>query len=154
MAAKSPAKPAQKPAAAARRTPADTYTDPPLRERLKEEIRAGDKGGEPGQWSARKSQLLTAAYKKAGGGYKHRAATEAQQHLQAWTGQAWQTADGQPARRAGGTTRYLPQKAWDELSPAQQKATNAKKQAGSRAGHQTVDNTAAAKAARRHARDE
>ena len=37
------------------------YTDPALRERLKAEITAGDKGGRPGQWSARKAQLLASA---------------------------------------------------------------------------------------------
>ena len=42
---------------------AKTYTDPALRERLKEETKAGDKGGQPGQWSARKSQLLARRYK-------------------------------------------------------------------------------------------
>lgn len=34
--------------------PKDKYTDPKLRDKIKEEIQAGDKGGEPGQWSARK----------------------------------------------------------------------------------------------------
>ena len=29
------------------------------------------KGGRPGQWSARKAQMLASAYKKAGGGYKN-----------------------------------------------------------------------------------
>ena len=33
-------------------------------------IKAGSKGGGPGQWSARKAQMLASAYKKAGGGYK------------------------------------------------------------------------------------
>ncbi|WP_151086127.1 hypothetical protein [Hymenobacter baengnokdamensis] len=55
--------------AARRRTDENTYTDPSLRERLKTELRAAAKGGEPGTWSARKSQLLTLAYQKAGGGY-------------------------------------------------------------------------------------
>ena len=32
----------------------DKYTDPELRNEVKEEIQAGDKGGAPGQWSARK----------------------------------------------------------------------------------------------------
>lgn len=32
----------------------DKYTDPELREEVKEEITAGEKGGAPGQWSARK----------------------------------------------------------------------------------------------------
>ncbi len=110
---------------------------------------AGDKGGKPNQWSARKAQLLTHEYEKAGGGYLSNERTESQQHLSEWTGEDWQTADGKPADRAGGTTRYLPKEAWDQLSPAEKKATNAKKQAGSRAGKQTVSNTEKAKKARK-----
>jgi hypothetical protein len=49
---------------------AGNYTNPSLRKRLFEEIKAGSKGGKPGQWSARKAQLLAKAYKAAGGGYK------------------------------------------------------------------------------------
>ena len=44
------------------------YTKPALRERIKKRITAGSKGGKPGQWSARKAQMVAAAYKKAGGG--------------------------------------------------------------------------------------
>ena len=46
------------------------YTKPALRKRIFNRIMAGSKGGKPGQWSARKAQLLAVAYKKAGGGYK------------------------------------------------------------------------------------
>jgi hypothetical protein len=49
---------------------AGNYTKPSLRKRLFEQIKAGDKGGKPGQWSARKAQMLAQAYKKAGGGYR------------------------------------------------------------------------------------
>lgn len=49
---------------------AGVYTKPTLRKQLFEKIKAGDKGGAPGQWSARKAQFLAAEYKKAGGGYK------------------------------------------------------------------------------------
>ena len=49
---------------------AGNYTKPGMRKRLFESIKAGGKGGAPGQWSARKAQLLAAEYKKAGGGYK------------------------------------------------------------------------------------
>ncbi len=45
------------------------YTKPGLRERLKNQIMSGSKGGKPGQWSARKAQLLAQAYKKSGGSY-------------------------------------------------------------------------------------
>ena len=48
---------------------AGNYTKPTMRKRLFERIKAGGKGGAPGQWSARKAQMLASAYKKAGGGY-------------------------------------------------------------------------------------
>lgn len=46
------------------------YTKPTMRKRLFQQILAGTKGGVPGQWSARKAQLLARMYKAAGGGYK------------------------------------------------------------------------------------
>lgn len=49
---------------------AGNYTKPTLRKRLFEEIKAGGKGGSPGQWSARKAQMLAQKYKALGGGYK------------------------------------------------------------------------------------
>ena len=49
---------------------AGNYTKPTMRKRLFNRIKAGGKGGNPGQWSARKAQMLASAYKKAGGGYK------------------------------------------------------------------------------------
>jgi hypothetical protein len=49
---------------------AGVYTKPTLRKQIFERIKAGSKGGAPGQWSARKAQLLASEYKKAGGGYK------------------------------------------------------------------------------------
>lgn len=50
---------------------AGNYTKPGLRKQLFNKIKAGTKGGDPGEWSARKAQLLAAEYKKAGGGYKN-----------------------------------------------------------------------------------
>ena len=47
---------------------AGNYTKPELRKSLFKKIKAGSKGGDPGEWSARKAQLLAAEYKKAGGG--------------------------------------------------------------------------------------
>ena len=49
---------------------AGNYTQPGMRKRLFEQIKAGGKGGAPGQWSARKAQMLAQQYKKTGGGYK------------------------------------------------------------------------------------
>ena len=47
------------------------YTKPGMRKRLFERIKAGGKGGKPGQWSARKAQMLAKEYKASGGGYKN-----------------------------------------------------------------------------------
>ena len=49
---------------------AGNYTKPTMRKNLFNRIKAGSKGGNPGQWSARKAQLLASEYKKKGGGYR------------------------------------------------------------------------------------
>jgi hypothetical protein len=132
-------------------TASGRYTNPALRERLKKRILRGDKGGRPGQWSARKAQLLATEYKKAGGGYRGSRGTP-QRHLSSWTKEEWQTQDGGTRARHGRTTaRYLPKEAWAHLSPAQKQATERRKRAGSRAGHQFVANTPAARRARKQA---
>jgi len=66
--AKAKAKPKKK--AKSRVNEAGNYTKPTLRKRIFERIKAGGKGGKPGQWSARKGQMLASEYKKAGGGYR------------------------------------------------------------------------------------
>ncbi len=48
---------------------AGNYTKPTMRKNLFEAIKAGGKGGRPGQWSARKAQMLAKRYKAKGGGY-------------------------------------------------------------------------------------
>ena len=50
---------------------AGNYTKPELRKRIFNRIKAGGKGGAPGQWSARKAQMMAKAYKAAGGGYRN-----------------------------------------------------------------------------------
>ena len=49
---------------------AGNYTKPGMRKSLFNRIKSGGKGGAPGQWSARKAQMLALQYKKSGGGYK------------------------------------------------------------------------------------
>tara|TARA_R100000329_G_C7506228_1_gene178238 strand:+ start:254 stop:535 length:282 start_codon:yes stop_codon:yes gene_type:complete len=49
---------------------AGNYTKPTMRKNLFNRIKAGGKGGNPGQWSARKAQMLAKQYKAKGGGYK------------------------------------------------------------------------------------
>jgi hypothetical protein len=121
-----------------------TYTHPELRERLKNKIIGGSSGGAPGQWSARKAQMLALAYKAAGGGYGA-PKNSTQKSLKTWGKQDWQTRDGKPAIRkdANGetvTARYLPAAKWSSLSDAAAKATDRKKREGSKDG-QFVANT-------------
>jgi hypothetical protein len=127
------------------------YTKPELRKRIVSAVKAGTSGGKAGQWSARKAQLVAQRYEKAGGGYTG-AKSKAQSNLSKWTSEKWTTSDGKPASRSTGTTRYLPKKAWEKLSPAQKAATNKKKVAGSKKGQQFVANTPAAKKAGKKAR--
>ena len=124
------------------------YTKPEMREKIKNRIMAGDKGGKPGQWSARKAQLLAQEYKKSGGGYKG-GKTQTQRSLSRWSKEKWRTSDGKPANRGGGMRRYLPQAAWSKLTPNQIRAANRKKIQGSKRGAQYVQNTEAAMNARR-----
>ena len=49
---------------------AGNYTKPGMRKSLFNSIKAGGKGGAPGQWSARKAQMLAMQYKAKGGGYR------------------------------------------------------------------------------------
>ena len=49
---------------------AGNYTKPTLRKNIFNRVKAGGKGGSPGQWSARKAQMVAKAYKAKGGGYR------------------------------------------------------------------------------------
>lgn len=71
---------------------ANKYTKPELRERIKDRIMAGSKGGKPGQWSARKAQLVAQEYEKAGGGYQGGKDSK-QKSLEKWGKEKWQTKD-------------------------------------------------------------
>jgi hypothetical protein len=68
------------------------YTKPELRERIKDRVMEGSKGGKPGQWSARKAQIVAREYKDAGGGYKG-GKGETQESLEKWGKEKWQTKD-------------------------------------------------------------
>lgn len=117
------------------------YTKPALRESIKNRVMAGSDGGRPGQWSARKAQLVAQRYRKAGGGYRTGKRTRTQRSLKKWTKQRWRTSDGKPAGRGGKMRRYLPDRVWKRLTPSQRSATNRKKLAGDKQGRQFVKNT-------------
>ena len=115
------------------------YTKPELRESIKNRIMSGSKGGNPGQWSARKAQLLAQAYKKAGGGYSG-AKTSKQKSLSKWTKEKWGTKSGGPSTQGTKATgeRYLPEKARKSLTASEYAATSKAKREGTKQGKQFV----------------
>ena len=107
-------------------------TDPALWEKIKKRVTAGDKGGDKGEWSARKAQLAVAEYKKAGGGYAghkdpHNSLTE-------WTEEEWGTRSGKPSGETH--ERYLPKDARAALTDKDYARTTAKKRADTAKGKQ------------------
>ena len=107
-------------------------TDPKLWDDVKGEVVAGDKGGKPGQWSARKAQMAAAEYKKEGGGYKGEKSKD--NHLTQWTDEQWGTKSGEKSEDSG--ERYLPEKARAQLSASEYKRTSDKKRADTKKGKQ------------------
>lgn len=122
-----------------------TKRDPAKWNRIVSSVKAGTKGGDPGEWSARKAQLATQQYKASGGSYV--GPKSANNSLSKWTEQKWRTSDGTPSK---GTKRYLPDKAWGSLTKSEVASTNRAKAAGNKAGKQFVaqPRTVAQKAAR------
>ena len=108
-------------------------SNPALWKRIVAAVKAGSKGGRPGQWSARKAQIAVARYKKSGGGYKGK--KKKSNSLSKWSKQKWRTSDGKPSK---GKKRYLPDAAWKSLSAAEKKATNRAKAKGNKKGKQFV----------------
>jgi hypothetical protein len=107
-------------------------TDPKLWEKVKKKITAGDKGGEKGEWSARKAQMAVAEYKKQGGGYKGE--RDDDNSLHQWSEEDWGTKSG---KKSGDThERYLPKKAREALTDKEYARTTAKKRADTKKGKQ------------------
>ena len=88
------------------------YNKPDLRKRIVASVKAGSKGGRPGQWSARKAQIANKRYEDAGGGYSG-PKTSAQKNLSKWTDEKWRTKSGKPSTQGKEATgeRYLPERA-------------------------------------------
>ena len=85
--------------------------------------------------SARKMQWATSYYKSHGG--KYRGKKSSSNRLVRWGRQKWRTSSG---KKSGGKLRYLPDRAWKALSPAQKRSANATKQRGYSKGKQYVRN--------------
>ena len=106
--------------------------DPELWDKVKARVTEGDKGGKPGQWSARKAQMAMAEYQREGGGYK--GAKSADNHLAQWTKEEWGTKSGHESLETG--ERYLPKKARAVLSDKEYADTSRKKRADLKNGKQ------------------
>jgi hypothetical protein len=63
------------------------------------------------------------------------AKAKSQRALDKWTKEEWGTSDGKPSK---GKKRYLPKKAWEDLTPAEKRATNSAKAKGNKKGKQFV----------------
>ena len=118
-------------------------TDPKLWDKVKTQVTKSNKGGKPGQWSARKAQMATAEYKKEGGGYAGQKAAD--NHLRQWTEEEWGTKSGAASGKTG--ERYLPKKARESLTDKEYAASTAKKRADTRKGRQFSKQPKAAAAA-------
>lgn len=114
-------------------------SDEPKWKRIVASVKAGSKGGDAGQWSARKAQLATQRYKASGGSYSG-PKTEAQKSLSKWTKEDWGTKSGKPSTQGKDATgeRYLPKKAREALSDKEYSATTAAKRKGTAQGKQFV----------------
>lgn len=114
-------------------------SDEPKWKRIVASVKAGSKGGDAGQWSARKAQLATQRYKASGGSYSG-PKTEAQKSLSKWTKEDWGTKSGKPSTQGKDATgeRYLPKKAREALTSSEYAATTKAKREGTKAGKQFV----------------
>ena len=108
-------------------------TNPTLWSKVVSDVKSSSKGGDSGEWSARKAQLAVQKYKASGGGYE--GPKKADNSLAKWTDQKWRTSDNTPSE---GKKRYLPDKAWSTLSPGEKAATNRAKAEGNKTGKQFV----------------
>jgi hypothetical protein len=110
-------------------------TNPKLWDKVVAQVKAGSKGGDAGEWSARKAQLAGKIYKEKGGSYSG-SKTKSQESLSKWTKQEWTTKSGKPSKETG--ERYLPKKAIQSLSESEYAATTKAKREGTKSGKQFV----------------
>ena len=97
--------------------------NPKLWEKVKSEVTRSGKGGEPGQWSARKAQLAVQEYKKRGGAYLGKTSEDDED---------WGTKSGRDSREAG--QRYLSKKARETLDDGDYPETRTMKRADTNKG--------------------
>lgn len=107
-------------------------TDPKLWDKVKTKVTQSSKGGKPGQWSARKAQAATKAYKDAGGGYEGEKSDD--NSLKQWSDEDWGTKSGGKSGETG--ERYLPKKTRKAVSDDDYARSTKKKRADTAKGKQ------------------
>lgn len=108
-------------------------TKPKLWKGIVARVKAGSKGGRRGVWTARKAQLATARYKKAGGGYRGRKSSK--NSLSKWSKQDWGYVSKRDAKKPRAKRgRYLPKKVRESLTKGQKAYTNRKKREATKKG--------------------
>ena len=108
-------------------------TKPKLWKGIVARVKAGSKGGRRGVWTARKAQLATARYKKAGGGYRGRKSSS--NSLTKWSKQDWGYVSKRDAKKPRSQRgRYLPKKVRESLTKGQKAYTNRKKREATKKG--------------------
>mgnify|MGYP003136058997 FL=1 len=108
-------------------------TKPKLWKSIVARVKAGSKGGRRGVWTARKAQLATARYKKAGGGYRGRKSSK--NSLTKWSKQDWGYVSKRDAKKPRAKRgRYLPKKVRESLTKGQKAYTNRKKREATKKG--------------------
>jgi hypothetical protein len=119
-------------------------TNPKLWEQVKSVVKRGSKGGKPGKWSARKSQLAVAMYKKRGGRYIGK--KDPCNSLTKWSKEKWGYVRGSNPKKHKG--RYLPKVVRDSLSAKERREENKRK--GSKRGKWVSYSKSVAKKMRKH----
>ena len=112
-------------------------TNETLWKKVVAQVKAGSKGGNAGEWSARKAQLAGKIYKDKGGSYSGEK-TKAQKSLTKWTKEDWGTKSGKNSTQGDNATgeRYLPKNARKALSKKEYEATSRKKREDTKKGKQ------------------
>ena len=112
-------------------------TDEKAWQRIVKRVKAGSKGGKPGQWSAIKANLATTQYKeemKRKGKKPYVGSKSASNSLTKWNKEKWRTKSGKPSLKTG--ERFLPSKAIKSLSKKEYQETSAKKRKDTKKGKQ------------------
>jgi hypothetical protein len=103
-------------------------SNPVLWSRVKTQVMRGSKGGPPGKWSARKSQLAVRLYKSRGGRYKGKKSPH--NSLTKWSREKWGYVSPKNAKSRRG--RYLPLAVRRHMSASARRSENRRK--GSKRG--------------------